>query len=431
MIVTVKQFSKKFAILDSKKRFIGLRGGRGSGKSWAIIRWLVANSCNYKMDIACCRAIWTNIKESAYKLVVETIFRLGLTDQFRITDTYILNITTGSRFIFLGLNHNPAGIKSMEGYHVVFIEEGEQIIEDAWEKLIPTIVRKKGSKIICAWNPNLPTDPVEKEFNPATNPDCIVEHINYLENPFCDQGIIDAAERMKAENPQKYNWIYLGQFRPEGNETFIGLQLVMDAIGRPPCPVDDTHAIVGGLDLGFYQDRTVFSIRHHHNIQLTKVWVQPNVNDIVPEIIGLMSRYKVSKIGIDCLGPGAPVIQMFEAEIGENRVVPVAYSAASSDPQYKNCRAEAWGLYKDLLQDGSLPEGMDNDFITDSCNIRYFYDSDGKIQLESKKSLVQRGFRSSDIVDSIGISLIVDDKLTKTTTIVPRRRQEPSDWMAV
>lgn len=404
-LVKVNQFSPKFRILDSKKRFIGFRGGRGGGKSWGIIRWLVCTSCNYHMDIACCRAVWKNIEQSAYKLVVETIDRLGLSHQFKITDTYIINTITGSKFIFLGLNHNPAGIKSMEGYHVIFVEEGEQIIEDAWEKLIPTIVRKRGSKIICAWNPNLPTDPVESVYDMAKNDDCLVENINYLENPHCDQGLIDAANRMRDADPLKYQWVYLGMFQPEGSSTLISLTAVMNAIGRPPPITDPNTLIVGGLDLGFYQDRTALTVRHGHNLLFMKVWNHPETTALISELTALMNRWKIAKLGIDSLGPGAPIIDLMRAQYPQTkRIVPVAYSSASTSNEWHNLRAEAWGKIRDYLEDGNLPQGMDNDLISDFCNIRYFYDANGKIQMESKKSLVQRGFRSSDCF--VGESLV-------------------------
>lgn len=358
--------------------------------------------------------------------------RYGLTSQFKITDTEIINIVTGSRFIFIGVKSNPESIKSLEGCDILWLEEADRVSQDSWDLIIPT-VRKKGSQIWATYNPRLPTDPVETIFDPMRNPDAVREDINYTENPYCSDEIIAEAERMRDSDPLKYEWIYLGRYQPEGSSTLISLTAVMNAIGRPPPITDPNTLIVAGLDLGFYQDRTALTVRHGHNTLFTKIWNHPETTALIGEITALMNRWKIARLGIDSLGPGAPIIDLMRAQFPQTkRIVPVAYSSASTSNEWHNLRAEAWGKIRDYLEDGNLPEGMDNDLISDFCNIRYFYDANGKIQMESKKSLVSRGFRSSDIADSLGISLIVDDKDVKVERPhALRLRNEPTDWMSI
>jgi len=432
MEVKIRHFTQKFSILDPsiKKRYKGLRGGRSSGKSWGVVATLVGFACQYKVFIVAGREIQKSIKESAQKLFLDTIARYGLTDQFICTNTDIVNINTGARIIFMGVKSNPEAIKGLEGADIVWLEEADRVSQESWDLIIPT-VRKKGSQIWATWNPSMPTDPVEQIFD-KNNPDAVVETINYLENPHCSPEIIAEAQKMLANDPQKYQWIYLGQFRPTGSDTLIPLQLVINAIGRPPTHTEGEE-IVAGLDLGFYQDRSVLAIRQGNNIMHIQVWENPDTVELIPEVLGLMTRFKVARIGVDALGPGAPIIQLLRANIGD-RVIPVAYSGAPvKDPkQYKNLRAEAWGLTKELLEDGSLPTGMDNDIIADLCSARYFYDEKGKIQIESKKAMVSRGIRSSDIADSIGISLTVYGKakiIKKPRTFSSSR--QPQDWMGI
>ena len=172
--VKIKFFSPKFQILSPslRKRYKGLKGGRASGKSWAIVAALVGIACTYRTFIVCAREIQKSIKESAQKLVTDTISKYGLDDQFIITNTEITHKITGSRFIFIGLKSNPESVKSLEGANIVWVEEASQVSEDSWEILIPTI-RRQGSQIWASWNPDSPSDFVEKLFNPATNPDCV------------------------------------------------------------------------------------------------------------------------------------------------------------------------------------------------------------------------------------------------------------------
>lgn len=431
----IKQFSPKFRILDPsvKKTFKGLRGSRSSGKSWAAIRQLVVISNKYHAFIVCGRAFWTNIRNSAYKLVVDTIEQFGWSELYIITDHYIQHKITGSRFIFVGMNTNPAGIKSMEGAHIVFVEEGEQISQEAWDLLIPTIIRKPGAQIWCVWNPLLPTTPVETVFDQNTNPDCVVEHINYLENPYNPPSLLEQAERDRVKDQAKYEWVWLGQFQPSDNTTWIGLQLATSAIdrGTPACP---DKLVVAGLDLGFSHDRSVLVIRQGYRILHVQVWrgVTPQV--LVNEVVGLMAKWGVDKLGMDCLGPGVPMVSYFNEIIG-NKLVPINYGLAAEDEDmYVNLRSEAWGRIKDWLEFGHIPPGIDSEWITDLCNIRTGYDDRGRYSIEKKKLYIARGFPSTDLADALGISLCVGDKLQKgekrTLTSIMGNRQGNDDWMS-
>ena len=407
--MTVKLFSPKFKILHHKlkKRYKGLRGGRSSGKSWAIAAALIAISTEYRTFIVCAREIQKSIKESAQKLLVDTIRLYGLESQFEVTNTEITNNVTGSRFIFIGLKNNPESVKSLEGAHIVWVEEASQVSEESWEILIPTI-RKKGSQIWASWNPDSPSDYVEKLFNP-TNPDCVVEHINYLENPFCSQEIIKHAEKMRIEDPSKYEWIYLGGYRPQGEMTWIGLSELMPCFGRIAMP-DPSKRVVAGLDLGYSKDRSVLIVRQGSVIQHTFVWNHADPEALGDEIIGLVNKYKIEALGVDALGPGAHMVSKLSNAL-PGRIVAVKYSeAARQHNTYTNLRSEAWGKVKEWLQDGCIPAGRDQEWITDLTNIRYSYDHQGRYALESKKLLIARGFPSTDMADALGISLTLNDE---------------------
>ena len=394
--VNIKFFSPKFNILSPsvKKRYKGLKGGRASSKSWTVAAALVGISCTYRTFIVSAREIQKSIKESAQKLIVDTINRYGLQSQFEITNTEIRNVRTGSRFIFIGVKSNPEAIKSLEGCDICWLEEASNISEESWEILIPTI-RKKGSQIWATWNPQLPTDPVEKIFNPLTNPDCVCEHINYMENPHVSDEIIKHAEKMKLEDPAKYEWIYLGGYRPQGGMNWIGLSEVMPCFGRI-APLDQSKMLVAGLDLGYSKDRSVLLIRQGNVVLDTIVWKHADPEDLADEIIGIMNNRKIEMLGIDALGPGAHMVSKLTKAL-PNRVIPVKYSEAARDAKtYQNLRSEAWGNIKEWLRDGCIPSGRDQEWITDLCNIKYSYDIHGRYALESKKLLISRGFPSTD-----------------------------------
>lgn len=142
---------KVFEILSPnvKKRYKCLKGGRASGKSWGAVLALFYISTTYKTFICCVREIQKSIKESSQKLIVDTIKRYGLEDEFYITKTEITHKITGSRFIFFGIKSNPESVKSLEGADIVWVEEADRVSQESWDLLIPT-VRKEHSQI---WPP--------------------------------------------------------------------------------------------------------------------------------------------------------------------------------------------------------------------------------------------------------------------------------------
>lgn len=426
--VNIKFFSPKFNILDPKikKRYKCLRGGRGSGKSWAVAAALIGIACSYRCFIVCAREVQKSIKESSRKLIVDTIDRYGLNNQFIIKNEEIIHIKTGSRFIFIGLKSNPDSVKSLESANICWVEEADRVSQESWDVLIPTI-RAKGAQIWATYNPSLPTTPCEKIFNPQINPDAVWEHINYLENIHCSPEIITEAERMKQEDPAKYEWIYLGGYRPQGEMNWIGLSEVMPCFGRI-APLDQSKMLVAGLDLGYSKDRSVLLIRQGNVVLDTIVWKHADPEDLADEIIGIMNNRKIEMLGIDALGPGAHMVSKLTKAL-PNRVIPVKYSEAARDTKtYQNLRSEAWGKIKEWLKEGCIPSGRDQEWITDLCNIKYSYDIHGRYALESKKLLISRGFPSTDMADSLGISLCFDDNKKIVTLSSYRRTTDESDW---
>lgn len=387
---------------------------------------MIGIACTYRTFIVCAREIQKSIKESSKKLIADTIVRYGLENQFTIKNEEIIHNITGSRFIFIGLKANPDSVKSLEGANICWIEEADRVSEESWEVLLPT-VRTKGSQIWATYNPQLPTDPVEKIFNPATNPDCVCEHINYMENPHCSDEIIKHAEKMKLEDPSKYEWIYLGGYRPQGDMNWIGLSEVMPCFGRI-VPIDHSKMIVGGLDLGYSKDRSVLTIRQGDVIHNTIVWNHPDPEQLGDEIIGLVNKHKIEMLGLDALGPGSHMVSKLTKAL-PGRIVPVKYSeAARDDKQYTNLRSEAWGKIKEWLITGCIPSGRDQEWITDLCNIKYSYDIHGRYALESKKLLIARGFPSTDMADSLGISLCFNDEKKITTLSSSKRSLATGGW---
>ena len=134
-----------------------------------------------KLRILCTREYQNSIKDSVYKILVDQIEELKLTPYYNILKTEITS-KVGSEFLFKGLQH-PLEIKSIEGIDIVWLEEAQNVSEESWQFLIPTI-RKEGSEIWMSLNTGSRDDPTYKRFVANPPEDCVMKLLTFRDNPY-------------------------------------------------------------------------------------------------------------------------------------------------------------------------------------------------------------------------------------------------------
>lgn len=449
--VEFKYTSEKFRWLypenSEGKKHIIFKGGRASTKSWAVAMAIVDHCRTYQgLRVFCGREIQNSIADSSKKLIDDTIDRLGVSSEFVSTRDYIRHRGTGATIKFMGLSGNTESIKSLEGVDLFWCEEAQSLSQETLDILIPTL-RKEGVKIVYTYNPDLPTTPIEEV--PRRYPNTtIVEHINYTEVlEFLPQTLIDEAEADKADNIDRYNWIWLGQYRAQSADTFISLKLVTEACLRPFSSTD--QGVVAGFDVGLFHDSCNFVARQGPNVIEAKEWKDFNWDNpeefdwLIEQIVGLVNRYGVKRLAVDANGQGAAVFLRLKKVLGDIVVGIMPGAAARDKKKYSKVSDEVWGRIRDWLPTGSLPRRLEREWITDLTNRKFFYDSKGRYQMESKQRYIQRGFHSTNWADALGYSLLVDSgtgsydwwrREAERSGLQYRREREdfgPSDWMGV
>ena len=207
MTIKLPKWAKRF--LAENMRYKVAYGGRGSGKSWNIVRMLVLKAASNKTRILCCREIQNSIKESAHKLISNQIDELGLSAIFSITENSI-KCANGSEFIFAGLYRNVDKIKSMEGINICWIEEAQNVSRESWDLIAPTI-RAENSEIWVSFNPKLKSDETYQKFIVNPPPNALVLRVNYQDNPFFTDAMREEMEYKKRVDFDEYLHIWEGQ----------------------------------------------------------------------------------------------------------------------------------------------------------------------------------------------------------------------------
>jgi len=246
------KFPPKFRCIFQPARYKVFYGGRGSGKSHSVARYLVVRALQGPVRILCAREFQNSIQDSVHKLISDLIKGLGLSAQFEIQRSTIRCKPTGAEMMFAGIAQNIESIKSMEGIDIVWVEEAERVSNLSWDVLPPTI-RKPGSEIILTFNPRFVTDPTYMRFIASCPPNTIREKVNYTENPYFPDVLKQEMEFTKSIDLQKYRHVWEGETRSFSDACIFGAKVVVEEFTVP-----DPRSIVFryGADWGFAKDPT-------------------------------------------------------------------------------------------------------------------------------------------------------------------------------
>ena len=147
--------------LLSKKRFVVIIGGRGSGKSQGEASIVVIDMHDAGVKTACFREFQNSIEDSVYSLLETQINKMGLSGFTLINNA--VRSANGAEAKFKGLARNPDSVKSMDGFKRFWVEEAQASSENSLKLLTPTM-REEGGQIVFTANPGSSEDPFSKRF---------------------------------------------------------------------------------------------------------------------------------------------------------------------------------------------------------------------------------------------------------------------------
>jgi phage terminase large subunit len=237
-------------VFEPRARFKIAYGGRGSGKSWTLARMILLRAAEKTLRILCVRELQISIRDSVHRLLSDQVDAMGLSDRFEVGQSFLRG-HNGSEFIFKGMRHNTAEIKSMEGIDLCWVEEAQAVSEDSWALLTPT-VRVPGSEIWISFNPDQATDPTYRRFVTNPPPNAIVRKVNWDENPWFPPDLEAERAYMARTDPDAYAHVWLGECRTRSDAQVLGGKWIIDAFE----PESHWQGPYYGADWGFARDPT-------------------------------------------------------------------------------------------------------------------------------------------------------------------------------
>lgn len=250
-----------------KGRYRVVKGGRGSKKSTTTALWIIYNMMKYPLaNTLVIRRVFNTHKDSTYTQLKWASNVLGVSHLWKFSKSPLeaTYIPTGQKILFRGLD-DPMSITSITVEHGhlcwCWFEEAFQIMnEDDFNKVDMSIRGElpKGyfKQITLSFNPWSEKHWLKKRFFDVKDEDILAITTDYTCNEFLGEDDKKLFEKMKINNPRRYNIEGLGNWGiAEGlvYSNFEELDFNVENIKKRP-----NVKSAFGLDFGYTNDPTAF-----------------------------------------------------------------------------------------------------------------------------------------------------------------------------
>lgn len=212
---------KKF--WDSRQRYRVVKGSRASKKSKTAALWYIYHLMKHKeANLLCVRKTYRTIKDSQFTDLKWAAQRLGVAHlwEFKQSPLEATYLPTGQKMLFRGLD-DPLKVTSITvevGYLCwLWVEEAYEVTkEDDFDTLDESIRGKMPEGLwkqtTLTFNPWNERHWIKKRFFDKQDPDVLAMTTNYMCNEWLDEADRCMFERMKVNNPRRYQVAGLGNW---------------------------------------------------------------------------------------------------------------------------------------------------------------------------------------------------------------------------
>lgn len=329
-------------LYNNRDKFIVLvTGGRGSGKSFEVARYLERLTFEKNRKILFTRYTLVSASKSIIPEVEDKIERDGTSEYFKVTKDRIINKYTGSELMFMGIlassGNQTAKLKSIQGVSVFVCDEAEEWrSEEDYDKMVLSI-RTKGiqNMVIVVMNPASTSHFIYQKYikdthrieyidgvpvQISTHPNVLHIHTTYLDNlEYLSKEFLQEVEDIKLNNPSKYERVVIGRWADMNDGAIFKNYSTIDAI---PSYVGNCSV---ALDFGYTNDPTagVLCAVHGNTLYLDEICYATHMGS--RDIIKTLRPYSALDITADSADPRL----IDELRAGGLRVSPVRKGAGS------------------------------------------------------------------------------------------------------
>lgn len=206
---------------------------------------------------------------------------------------------------------------------------------------------------------------------------------------------------------QEYPFNSTEAFQLTGEDSYIDSVAVMRA--RRCKDVEKIGPLIIGVDPARFGDDRSSIVRRRGRVAYgLESYSKKDTMEITGIVHRIIEDERPYRVCVDVGGLGAGVVDRLK-ELGHDSIVIAVNSGCKplDAERYYNKRAEMWGELKQWLNDEpcSIPDS--DSLHADICGLKYKFDSNSRLRMESKEDAKKRGVRSPDEADALGLTFSI------------------------
>ena len=187
-------------------------------------------------------------------------------------------------------------------------------------------------------------------------------------------------------------------------------------VSRMDSPRINSEEVVLAVDVArFGSDRSVILRRRGDCVEDIQVLRQMDTMQLAGWVAAAIRETDPAQVCIDEIGVGAGVVDRLREQGHRVRGINVAHKARQ-EGLFVNLRAEGYWTLRERFISGRISLPADNQLVGELAALRYGFDSQGRIQMESKAAMRQRGLPSPDKADALMLAFLAPNSKMRLWT---------------
>ena len=438
-VLGVELWAKQEDVLNAltTHRRVAVKSGNGLGKGFcAAVALLWFMHAHQDAAIALSTAptfrqvrhiLWRQLRR-LYRPAAKTLGGKMLDTRWEISDErYAMGLSADSADQFQGF-HSPNMF--------IVVDEAEGVSDEIYEA-IESVMTSADPLLLLIGNPTTMTGAFRRAFYEERQLYRTVT-ISALDSPNVQAGRVvipglttprwveERREIWGEENPI-YRARVLGEFPDQGEDTLLSLAGIEAAMRPHPNPLSEgegtsEHPIPLGEDVvlavdvaRFGSDRSVILRRRGDCVEEIQVLRQMDTMQLAGWVAAAIRESNPAQVYIDEIGVGAGVVDRLKEQGHRVHGVNVARHARQ-DGLFLNLRAEGYWTLRERFASGRISIPADNQLVGELAALRYGFDSQGRIQMESKDAMRHRGLPSPDKADALMLAFLAPNSRMRLWT---------------
>ena len=335
----------------------------------------------------------------------------------------------------MGLSADTAD--EFQGFHspnmFIVLDEAEGVSDEIYEA-IEGVMTSAECRLLLIGNPTTVTGVFRRAFHEESHLYYNV-NISALDSPNVTAGKVQipglttarwVKERKEiwGEDNPLYRARVLGEFPDLAEDALIRLSEIEAAGQREkpssgvepaadqsknasphPAPTEYEELVLAVDVVRFGSDRSVILRRRGQRVEEIRTFQKLDTMQLTGWVAAAIQEFQPDRVCIDEIGVGAGVVDRLREQGYQVKGINVA-RWARQDKLFANLRAEGYWRLRELFATGTISIPTDSRLMGELAALRYSYDSQGRIIMESKEAMRQRGQASPDVADALMLAFV-------------------------